>query len=81
MKSEQSYEILSKVLGVKILQKDLSEPLEYFNWDSLAHLTLLSELDSLGVKMSANEIMKLSRVSEIFDVLEDARLASPERPE
>lgn len=70
--------LISKILKIKSEKINLSSGMNNIEkWDSLAHLSILSELDNLssGKAAKINGLSNSMTVAEIFKLLKKAKLA------
>ncbi len=71
MNNKKIVEIFSKSLGIS--EEIICDSLEYNSipeWDSIAHMTLISELeDGFDIMLDTDDIIEMSSVSKAKDIL------------
>lgn len=63
--------VFSDVFDDDITVTDETTAADIEGWDSLNHITLISEVeDSFGIKLSMKEVLGLKNVGELVDIIE-----------
>ena len=63
-------EVFSDVFDEEITVSDATTAADIEDWDSLTHITLISEVeDAFGIKMSMKDVLSLKNVGEMVDVI------------
>ena len=64
-------EVFSDVFDEEITVSDTTTAADIEDWDSLTHITLISEVeDAFGIKMSMKDVLSLKNVGEMVDIIE-----------
>ena len=71
---EKLNNLFAEVLDLETVKlKETTTASDVEGWDSLAHITLMSEVEDLfGVKFSMKTILTLKNVGELVDAIEEA---------
>jgi len=68
---EKLNEVFSDVFDEDITVTDATTAADIADWDSLTHITLISEVeDAFGIKFSMKEVLGLNNVGEMADLIE-----------
>lgn len=68
---EKLNEVFSDVFDDDITVNDGTTAADIEDWDSLNHITLISEVeDAFGIKLSMKEVIGLNNVGELVDIIE-----------
>ena len=63
-------EVFSDVFDEEITVSDATTAADIEDWDSLTHITLISEVeDAFGIKMSMKDVLSLKNVGEMVDII------------
>ena len=63
-------EVFSDVFDEEITVSDTTTAADIEDWDSLTHITLISEVeDAFGIKMSMKDVLSLKNVGEMVDII------------
>lgn len=63
--------VFSDVFDDDITVNDETTAADIEDWDSLNHITLISEVeDAFGIKLSMKEVIGLNNVGELVDIIE-----------
>ena len=63
-------EVFSDVFDEEITVSDSTTAADVEDWDSLTHITLISEVeDAFGIKMSMKDVLSLKNVGEMVDII------------
>ena len=63
-------EVFSDVFDEEITVSDNTTAADVEDWDSLTHITLISEVeDAFGIKMSMKDVLSLKNVGEMVDII------------
>ena len=63
-------EVFSDVFDEEITVSDTTTAADIEDWDSLTHITLISEVEeAFGIKMSMKDVLSLKDVGEMVDVI------------
>lgn len=64
-------EVFSDVFDEEIVVTDETTAADIEDWDSLTHITLISEVeDAFGVHFSMNVVLSMKNVGELVDIIE-----------
>lgn len=64
-------EIFSDVFDEDITVTDATTSADIAQWDSLTHITLISEVeDTFGMKFSMKDVLGMKNVGEMADIIE-----------
>ena len=64
-------EVFSDVFDEDITVTDATTAADIEDWDSLTHITLISEVeDAFGIKFSMKEVLALNNLGEMVDIIE-----------
>lgn len=64
-------EVFSDVFDEDIVVTDQTTAADIDDWDSLTHITLISEVeDAFGIKFSMNVVLGMKNVGEMADIIE-----------
>ncbi len=71
MKNEAKFlEIIADILEVEVSEVSLTTELNEAQWDSLAVVTFISEIDSeFDVVVAPQKVAEVSKVQELFDLI------------
>jgi acyl carrier protein len=71
MKNETKFlEIIADILEVEVSEVSLTTELSQAQWDSLAVVTFISEIDSeFDVVVAPQKVAEVSKVQELFDLI------------
>lgn len=68
---EKLNEVFSDVFDDDITVNDGTTAADIEDWDSLNHITLISEVeDAFGIKLSMKEVIGLNNVGELVNIIE-----------
>lgn len=68
---EKLNEIFSDVFDESITVTDATTSADIEDWDSLTHITLISEVeDAFGIKFSMKDVLGMKNVGEMADIIE-----------
>ena len=68
---EKLNEVFSDVFDEEIVVNDETTAADIEGWDSLMHITLISEVeDAFSLKFSMKEVLGLQNVGEMADIIE-----------
>ena len=68
---EKLNEVFSDVFDEDIVVCDETTAADIEEWDSLTHITLISEVeDAFGIKMSMKTVLGMKNVGEMVDIIE-----------
>lgn len=68
---EKLNQVFSDVFDEDIRVNDETTAADIEDWDSLTHITLISEVeDAFGIHFSMNEVLGLKNVGEMVDIIE-----------
>lgn len=68
---EKLNEVFSDVFDEDIEVTDETTAADIADWDSLTHITLISEVeDAFGIKFSMNVVLGMKNVGEMADIIE-----------
>lgn len=68
---EKLNQVFSDVFDEDIRVSDETTAADIEDWDSLTHITLISEVeDAFGIHFSMNEVLGLKNVGEMVDIIE-----------
>lgn len=68
---EKLTEIFSDVFDEDITVTDGTTSADIAQWDSLTHITLISEVeDAFGIKFSMKDVLGMKNVGEMADIIE-----------
>ena len=68
---EKLNEVFSDVFDEDIVVSDATTAADIEDWDSLTHITLISEVeDAFGIKISMKDVLGLKNVGELADIIE-----------
>lgn len=69
--SNKLSEVFSDVFDEEIVVTDEMTAADIPEWDSLMHITLISEVeDAFGIKFSMKDVLGLKNVGEMMDLIE-----------
>lgn len=64
-------EVFSDVFDEDIVVTDATTSADIAEWDSLTHITLISEIeDTFGIKFSMKDVLGMANVGEMADIIE-----------
>ena len=64
-------EVFSDVFDEEITVNDATTAADIEDWDSLTHITLISEVeDAFDIKISMKDVLGLQNVGELADIIE-----------
>ena len=64
-------EVFSDVFDEDIVVTDATTSADITEWDSLTHITLISEIeDTFGIKFSMKDVLGMANVGEMADIIE-----------
>ncbi len=71
MKNEAKFlEIIADILELEVSEVSLTTELNEAQWDSLAVVTFISEIDSeFDVVVAPQKVAEVSKVQELFDLI------------
>lgn len=70
---EKLNEVFSDVFDEEITVTDETTAADVEDWDSLTHITLISEVeDAFGIKISMKDVLGMKNVGELADIIEKA---------
>jgi acyl carrier protein len=70
---EKLNEVFSDVFDEEITVTDETTAADVEDWDSLTHITLISEVqDAFGIKISMKDVLGMNNVGELADIIEKA---------
>lgn len=68
---EKLNEVFSDVFDEKIVVNDETTAADIEDWDSLTHITLISEVEeAFGIKFSMKVVLGMKNVGEMADIIE-----------
>ena len=68
---EKLNEIFSDVFDEPITVTEATTSADIEDWDSLTHITLISEVESaFGMKFSMKDVLEMKNVGEMVDIIE-----------
>ena len=68
---EKLNEVFSDVFDEDIVVNDETTAADVEDWDSLTHITLISEVeDAFGIKLSMKDVLGMKNVGEMVDIIE-----------
>lgn len=68
---EKLNEVFSDVFDEDIVVNDKTTAADIEDWDSLTHITLISEVeDAFGIKLSMKAVLDLKNVGEMVDIIQ-----------
>ncbi len=68
---EKLNEVFSDVFDEDIAVTDATTSSDIADWDSLTHITLISEVeDTFGMKFSMKDVLGMKNVGEMADIIE-----------
>jgi len=68
---EKLNEVFSDVFDEEIVVTDETTAADVADWDSLTHITLISEVeDAFGLKFSMKDVLGMKNVGELADIIE-----------
>ena len=68
---EKLNEVFSDVFDEDIVVNDKTTAADIEDWDSLTHITLISEVeDAFGMKFSMKDVLGMQNVGEMADIIE-----------
>ncbi len=68
---EKLNEVFSDVFDEDITVTDATTSSDIADWDSLTHITLISEVeDTFGMKFSMKDVLGMKNVGEMADIIE-----------
>ena len=66
-------EVFTDVFDEEITVTDATTAADIADWDSLTHITLISEVeDAFDIKFSMKDVLGLNNVGEMVDIIEKA---------
>lgn len=66
-------EVFTDVFDEEITVTDATTAVDIADWDSLTHITLISEVeDAFDIKFSMKDVLGLNNVGEMVDIIEKA---------
>lgn len=64
-------EVFSDIFDEDIVVTDATTSADITEWDSLTHITLISEIeDTFGIKFSMKDVLGMANVGEMADIIE-----------
>ena len=70
---EKLNEVFSDVFDEEITVTDETTAADVEDWDSLTHITLISEVEeAFGIKISMKDVLGMKNVGELADIIEKA---------
>lgn len=68
---EKLNEVFYDVFAEEIVVKDETTTADIEDWDSLTHITLISEVeDTFGIKFAMKDVLGMKNVGEMVDIIE-----------
>jgi len=68
---EKLNEVFSDVFDEDIVVNDKTTAADIEDWDSLTHITLISEVeDAFGIKLSMKAVLDMKNVGEMVDIIQ-----------
>ena len=68
---EKLNEVFTDVFDEDIVVTDETTAADVEDWDSLTHITLISEVeDAFGIKISMKDVLGMKNVGELADIIE-----------
>lgn len=70
---EKLNDVFSDVFGEDITVNDETTAADIEDWDSLTHITLISEVeDAFGIKFAMKDVLGMKNVGEMADIIEQS---------
>ena len=70
---EKLNDVFSDVFGEDITVNDETTAADIEDWDSLPHITLISDVeDAFGIKFAMKDVLGMKNVGEMADIIEQS---------